>query len=105
MEKGSKKKGKRKEPSPKRMVAVMEGLYDGLRELYRPLVEEEKAKLEKLLEEGLKCEPEDEDAFAIMRLLSSLDMFDIEVEELTQEEILRLAFTFGMAYERLRSKA
>ena len=96
----SKKKGKKTEAFSPSIVDEMEASYNAMREWMRPLTEEEKIKLEKLIELGAGCTPDDKDAFSIMRLLRTCEIFDLEDDESSSPQ--EIAFSLGMAYERLR---
>ena len=111
------------EPTPgQEILAVMETFDESMREHHRILTKAEKDKAEALLNLLMECVPDKKDVFVIHKLIDILEfvteaLIDLELESQTDEaerhfdmfteekpDLAIVAFSLGMAYERLKAK-
>lgn len=120
----SSKKRKKAKPSTvgQEILGAIEAYDAAMREAHRPLEDDEKRKLEMLVNEAPACCPDEDDMYIINKIVDILQSasnatatFEChhgEEEESTpleaylqeRPDICEFAFALGMAYERLKAK-
>ncbi len=106
----------------KELLEAIETFDMAMREIYRPLGNEESKKLEALVNEAQQCSPTSEDLFMMRKILDMMERAHqakgeaiayprIEEKEVSAISFIEdtsnsfeMAFKIGMAYERLKSK-
>lgn len=97
--------GSKRRPEKKNMgqeiVEALEGQAAMMRAEFRPLTEEEKARVRRVVDLIPSCLPDDEDAYLLKRLQEATE-FVGDLDDDMDPDLL--VFVLGMAYERMRAQ-
>ena len=102
--KQSKKRSKKDDISPTiQLIEALDGYNNYMVNSFRPLLTEEKDRFVKILDEAFRCHPEEADMYTLTQFLAVLEMGNIVDMEDDKVTSYMVAFSLGMAYERLKA--